>query len=345
MDNNAELSPQEELTPAETPEITEDDEMGAAFDRLTSEGIEEEGEEAQEPSGRDEKGRFKKAEEASEEEQQEDPEQVERPKYFDSLPHELREAWDQMPDAARNAVADTYMKMSASAAQAGRMAKVLEPIRNTMAQAAKDFPELSNMTPEQVAADAMELAKTRAQLTRDPVGTLLAVAEQTGAMPGLIARLNGQQAPQGAETERQLRNQIAQLEQQVKNISNPDIIRGSVEQYSNEQRVLGEIQQWSAGKEHYQRVEPHLPAFIQAAQRTMPQASSSDLLDAAYNMATEAMGLRTAQAEVTPPPPAPQKTRRVLDAKSVNVASRGSKQTPMSEDEEMSAAWDRAMKG
>ena len=279
---------------------------------------------------------------------------VEAPSY---LPQEVRDAWKDIPVIARDALARSQQDMSARLADMGRRAKGFEPIQEVVTRAAQEFPELMNMTPDKIAQDAFTMMQTRVQLQRDPVNTLIRVAQETGALGALAARLAeqpqpapGQQpqpgqnvAPAGNVAE--LRGQIQALTQQVQKLTNPATIDSAVSNAIQVRDTQTQITDFAATKEHWAAVETDIPHFIPAAQNIKgPGASQSDILGAAYDMAINARGLM-APAPTPPkvPAPAPKRTEAVIKAKSVTLNSGEGKDAPISEMEALGNAYDRAM--
>lgn len=328
-------------------EVSEDDEMGAAFDRLTA-NVE-----------RDESGRFKSAKKDEPEAEEAEAEEVEAesaepeveaestepgdeaPNY---LPRVVKEQWANIPKEAREAFAASQREMSERLTQAGRTEKALQPILSEIQRATQQFPELANKRPEEVARDVFELAHTRANLQRDPVGTILQVAQQMGKVQELAARF-GQQAPQTAQVEAiRMRQEIADLKSRLER--QPDDLRQMVSQEMSVAQHQRMINEFAAQQEHWAQVEPTLPQFISALQ-SLPNGptSAEDTLRAAYDMALNALGLRAKEpAPVTVAATNPQKVANAVRAKSVNVASSAGKPKPMTEDEAMSAAYDKLMR-
>lgn len=373
-------APAEALPDAQaTPEAdSEDAALHAIWQKHTSAGVEAEpAENDPAPVARDENGRFKSAqpdkepakpadltqkpveqkaaEEGEKAEGGEKPEAATRPAIYHRLPKAVQAQWDNLPDEVRDSVARSHDEMAKKSMEAGRLAQGLGPIRDALQGAIRDLPELSDMTPQQLASDALELAKTRAQLRRDPVGTLLQVAQQTGALDGLRARLGGQQQgqqPAQGQQQGQLPPQVVQhiqrLEKQVRELSNPDIIRGQVASTLAEQQAAASVEQWMSRKglseASTQMLAPYVPHAMEAAGAG---ASHTDILDLAYQMATRDLGLGAA-TQTAPAPqaqaPAPAPLREgALRAKSVNVTSRGSDPRQPTEEESMLAAYRKAM--
>lgn len=366
----------EQTTEATTPDIqpgapsepsSEDDHreaLSAIWEKHQRDGIEAEaGDEEAEGEGeaveRDEKGRFKpRHQEVEDAEEVEQPEDTgDRPRNFTALPREIRDSWDEIPEQVRSRLASFHQEVANEKANLTRLEKGLGPLRDALKVATEHAPELANLSPQQAAREIAELAVTKMQLQKDPVGTLLNVAQITGAMNGLRKALGGQQQGQQAQNqdfgraqsqrEVQLMQRIDQLEQHVRQFGNPDTIKGTVEQTLQMRDLEGQVASWAEGKPYYTALEPHLPQFIDDALASLGNgASATDILDAAYDMALERFNLPSAAQRT--PQTAPfgqgQRTETARKANSANVRSRGTKPTELSERDAMGQAYDRAMK-
>lgn len=349
----APAEPIEQSTPESTPETDDRAALSEIWRKHQERGIEDEGEaeEAEaEDTGRDEKGRFKPKQLA---EGADKPAKVERPAdapgAFDILPVEVKREWQNIPETARQALATSYQKMAQNAAEAGRLKQGFGPIQEAFQSVAQQAPELRNMTPQQAARMMGELAMTRVQLTKDPVNTLVRVAQQMGVADKFRAAFTGQQGqqqPQQAQGQREaaLMREVAQLRQQMQQMANPATITGTVERTLQTREVEQAVSKWAAEKPYYQALEPHLPQFVDAALASLGEgASHEDVLDAAYNMAVERFSLH--QPAPQPAPHDGQRTEAARRAVSTNVRSRGTQPTPLSEKDAMRQAYRRAMKG
>lgn len=340
-----------------TPQPRESDDRAALSEvwrKHQAQGIEDDGEaeEGQAQDGRDEKGRFKpKVEAVQKPEGETAPAKVERPENapgaFDILPAEVKREWANIPEGARTALAASYQKMAAQAAEAGRIKQGLGPIQEAFASVARQAPELNNMTPQQAAKMMGELAMTRVQLTRDPAGTLARLAHQLGVADKFRAAVAGQpQQPQQAQTQREahLMQRVAQMERQMQQMGNPDTITGTVERTLKTREVEQTVSKWAAEKPYYKALEPHLPDFVDEAVAALGDgASYQDVLDAAYNMAVERFSLQAPAPQIAPQDG--QRTEAARRAVSTNVRSRGTQPTPLSDQDAMRQAYRRAMKG
>lgn len=363
-DQIAQAAPQEIEAPAPETSAAEpyDQAMSEAYDRIMGRGDDDASEDAEdggEGPARDEKGRFvaKNADDTEGEADAEAPaaEAAEEPPAPVSngapsyLPLDVRKEWDKIPEPARNAIAKAQLDLSTKLGEMGRRAQAFEPVAAAVIKAAQQFPEMSKQTPAQIAADVFELAHTRANLMRDPVGTMMQVAERMGVLDKMAARFNGQAPaaqPSAVTAEiAQLRQQNAQMQAQLQQMGNPDKVRQVVSQEMANREVLQVVQNFAAGREHWAAVEHLVPAFIPAAQQiASPGASNADVLQAAYEMAVDRSGLKaTAAAVKTPAQPDPRRAESVIKARVTNINSRPGTGTPLSERDAMSLAWDRIM--
>lgn len=351
----------ETLTPDQPqaePQVSEDEALGEIWEKaqgqLEDEPTEAEPDDVQEDAdpteGRDEKGRFKAKEPTKDEDDDKvEPDKPEPSKeemaMLGNLPFAIQQNWADIPEEAKSAFLEHHKRLSATASEAGRLAKGLAPIRDILSEATQHLPELANQRPEEVARDVMELAKTRAQLIRDPVGTLIATARQIGAEGALRNAFVGQQGQnQQGDYIARLERRVAELEGTARKAPNDDIIRGTVDQAFEQRAFAQEVAGWTSELEHFSAVEKQLPTFIQMVQEEQPGLSPRDTLGEAYQMAIRARGLRASEpAAPAPENPAPQRSE-ALKAKSVNVKSRGTRPSELSEEDALGAAFDRAMR-
>lgn len=344
----------------------ERNEIGAVYDRMMAEGVEDGDQTEEQPRGPD--GKFvakdapdddttaeeaeveadaetaeepdEAAEEPNTQDEEQDKEPVEAPSY---LPFELKQSWNDIPESARETIARTHQEFNDRLADQGRKLSAIEPIAEKVVEAAQVIPGLANMTPAQIANDVMGLAKVQADLMQNPVDTLLQVAAQYGAVEGLAAKLQGGEVPDQPNVVneiRQLRMENEQLREQL----NPDRIREITEQTLTERDIQRQIEEFAASQEHFATVEPHLVNFIPVAQQILGAgASKADILARSYEMAVNALGLKASAKDETPKAD-PERAKAAVKAKSVNVKSRSTgKSKPLTEREMMAQAYDRAL--
>lgn len=311
-------------------EAMPDADLSAAFDRITAEDPIED---AEQPAT--------EAEAAPEPAQE--PEQEQEPAPTD-LPAGVKTAWASLTPEAREAVTNSHREMSRKLAEQTRFVNGLGPIRDVLAQAAREMPNLANMRPEQVAAEVMSLAKVSRDFAEKPVETLLGLAKKHGMENALRQALGD--APQDASQAIALQNEISALKQQLQRVSDPEYVRSQVSAVSAERQIIDEVTAFAQGAEHWAEVENHIPSFVPIMREKLGQnASAKDVLAAAYDAALTIYlpdVKAQAQAAATAAQPDP-KTEAALKAKSVNVRATASGATRvMTEDEVLSAAFDRA---
>ncbi len=257
------------------------------------------------------------------------------------LPAAIKAKWAEIPESARDAVLASHRAMAGKLTEQGRVTQAAKPVYDVLVQAAREIPSMQDMTPAQIAADVFEMAKVQHALNTDPVGTLLQIAQEHGALQGLAARLTGQ-PQQTAQPD--LARHIQALQQQIAQLADPSLVDRRVEQTLAQREVSRTVEEYAATKEHWSAVEPILPQFIELAQQGQGDgASAKDILDAAYDMAIHAIpALRAKVTAATAPATDPRLTAAQMKAKSVNVVSRPSGQSrPLTEREAMEAVWDK----
>jgi hypothetical protein len=257
------------------------------------------------------------------------------------LPAAIKAKWAEIPESARDAVLASHRAMAGKLTEQGRVTQAAKPVYDVLVQAAREIPSMQDMTPAQIAADVFEMAKVQHALNADPVGTLLQIAQQHGALQGLAARLTGQ--PQQA-AQPDLAKHIQALQAQIAQLADPSLVDRRVEQTLAQREVSRTVEEYASTKEHWTDVEPILPQFIEIAQQGQGDgASAKDILDAAYDMAIHAIpALRAKVTAATAPATDPRLTAAQMKAKSVNVVSRPSGQgRPLTEREAMEAVWDK----
>lgn len=311
------------------PASTELDQMGAIWDKYSGEIEAEKPEEQAEDQAKPDEKPEVKPEEAS-------LAAIEAPT---DLPASIKAKWAEIPEDAREAVLASHRAMAGKLTEQGRVTQAAKPVYDVLVQAAREIPSMQDMTPAQIAADVFEMAKVQHALNTDPVGTLLQIAQEHGALQGLAARLSGQ--PQQAAPD--LARHIQQLQQQIAQLADPSTVDRRVEQTLAQREVSRTVEEYAGTKEHWSAVEPVLPQFIELAQaQSGDGASAKDILDAAYDMAIHAIpALRAKVTAATAPATDPRLTAAQMKAKSVNVVSRPGQSRQMTERQAMEAVWDK----
>jgi hypothetical protein len=260
------------------------------------------------------------------------------------LPAGLKSKWATIPEDARDAVLASHRDLSRKLADQGRVTQASKPVYDVLVQAAREIPTMQDMTPAQIAQDVFQMAKVQGMLQTDPVGTLLQIAMEHGAVDGIRARLGGVAPDAAAQQNMQLTRQLADLQAKLDRLADPALVDQRVEQTLTQREVSRTVEEYAATKEHWSAVEEILPPFIEMARQTKGDGTSAkDILDAAYDMAIHAIPeLRAKVSAATAPVTDPQLTAAQLKAKSVNVTSRPSGQgRSLSEKEQMAAIWDK----
>lgn len=319
-------------------EASDDALMGAIWDKLNGDAAPSEAPEEEAPAeDAAEDATAEEAEaEAPEPEAEAQPEIAPPPS---DLPAAIKDAWKDIPEAARDAFVRSQRDMSAKLADAGRVAKAAKPTFDVLVRAAKEIPTLANMTPEAIAEDVFRMAQIQDSLARDPVRTLLGVANDYGALDALKQAFATGQVPQPQAPQRP-----AVDPKQIETMAEAAARRALAQ--SESERL---VQTFATGREHWSEVEPLIPSLIPAARRTLGEsASAQDVLDRAYDMAVHAhpeLRAKVMQApQQAPATPDPAKVEAARKAKSVNVTSRtNGKPKPMTERQAMEAVWDRHM--
>lgn len=276
--------------------------------------------------------------EEAKEEATEEAEPVEEPAPTD-LPAGVRDAWKDMPEAARKAVQESHREMAAKTRDMGRMVKGLEPIQDVLVQAARDLPAMANKTPEVVAAEIFELAKYAQKLDENPRAALEEIAKARGVDLGQPAQ----------EGERGLLDKVAKLERdlaEAKAAADPARITQEVTASLEQERQVQAVNEFASSKADWSEVEDKVPAAVQYVMATNEGLSHRDILEQAYLLAG---GQHSAQPKAkedpapsqAPESPAPDKAKA---AKSVNVSSQPTRKRVLTEDEMLDAVYDRAMK-
>lgn len=324
----------------------EDAALLAAFNRMTG-------------PDRDEGGRFAGQEQlaATETETEIDAATQEQPAATETqapahLPQAIKAVWDKMPEDARSAVAAHQQEMDRKFGEVGKQYAGIKPIADRLNAATQQMPELfAGLAPEQLAQGALELAAVQVRLNRDPVGTVLQIAEHYGVLGHIAQRLTGQQAQPGAQVVPELQRQIAELRKQISTAASPQIVDQRLQQVMAQKEAETAILALHQ-KEHWGDVEASISAFVPLARQQLGGGvSNAALLDAAYDMAVNALPavrekVRASEAAkaATVGAPDPKRTEAAKRAASINVKSNqtGNGQ-PITEEDAMRAAYNRVM--
>ena len=336
---------------------TDEEAMAATWDRLHSETPVETPTETPAPSQeaeakpeettsetreRDEQGRFVAKQPSEEAEASEETaETVEQPENDapSILPKNIRDRWGDLDAELKTVLTDQQTRMSQALAEAGKQKQAIGPIYDKVLEAAKEFPQLAEMQPGEIANEVFELARWASSLQQDPVGSLLSMAEQHGATNEIRQRLGGPQQPQEGASEvsevAALKEQITGLQGQIQQLMDPSRISEAVTQQVNQNSVQSEVQAFAASKPDWAAIEPQLHNFIPVAQEMHPEGSTREVLETAYEMASYALP-NTRTRLLTE-----RETRAAQErATAVNVNSQGTAgSAELTEDQLMNQVW------
>lgn len=250
------------------------------------------------------------------------------------LPRSVRDHWATLPKDAQDAILTSQREMSRKLSEQSRLAQGLAPIRDELVKLVQETPEFENMKPHEVASEMRRFRnEVLLPLAEKPVETLLKVAKDRGIEGQLAAALSGQEAPQSSKAIQQLVQTNRQLQQHIQQLN--DRLNGI------ETRPVTEtVEQFASNAEHWRDVEATITQAIAYVQSVDPNLSPKDVLQRAYDMEVQRLGK-------APPAPAveaeaqadPERTGKVLKAKSVNVSGKPSSPRAKSVDEMDDEIW------
>ena len=296
-------------------ETSQDEELGAVFDKL-HDGDSDEGDEAEPEAPA-----------------------VELPS---DLPKALHAHWATMSEEARQAVTASHRELSNKLAEQGRQYEGMKPLRDGIAEIAQEFPEIKDMSTKQFLGEMRELARVSKAIAQDPVNAIVGVIQQHGLFNALSAYFA--QGPQSGTYVAQMEATVRKLEKQLSEATDPNKLRQNFQAWTAEDRTVAELNEVASQNEHYAAVEKYLPQLIPIAREKLPpNAPAKAVLSAAYEMALREF----LPGKAMPPKNGadPEKLAAAKKATSVNVSGRGTgKPRQMTEDELLSAAFDKAQR-
>lgn len=329
-------------------EISETQELEAVWDATQGEEQEPPADDAEESDTDDSDETAENSEdEATEADDGEEAEEKPAVEVPTDLPKSVRDAWGDIPEAAQGAILESHRKMGRQLAEQGRLVQGLRPIQDVLGQAVRDLPSLADMRPEQVAQEVMQLAKISNDFNTKPVETMVSLIKQHRLEEPLRKLFAGQSPDQSAMANNELQQQVQKLQRQLQQVSNPDYLREQMEQFTTQTQVQGTVEKFSQTAEHWNLVEEHMPNAIQYVKATLPDASSSDVLQRAYDLAVrqfvpeanKATQDGTADKKARPAAD-PEKTQAARKAKSVNIKATSTGNTrKLTEEEELARVY------
>jgi HJR/Mrr/RecB family endonuclease len=332
---------------------SQEDALGAIYDKLTATGIEPEPEGIDHVDVQEEKAEEVTATDATEtaaaeEAEAKEQEPAPKPEAPTDLPASIRAKWDNMPEDARDAVLASHRDLTRKMADQGRVVQVAKPVYDVLVQAVQQIPTMADMTPAQIAGDVFRMAQIQGQLAQNPVQTLAGHCQAIRGVGRYQAAVSGENPSQVAQENMALAQEVRALRSQLQNIANPQAIEQQVNQTLTIRDTERMVSEYATQKEHWSAAEPVIPQMIEIAKQRLGEgASAKDILDAAYDMAIHAIpDLRakaTKPAAPTPAMPDPARTAAQLKAKSVNTPRSTQSGKPIAQTEEavMGAVWDK----
>lgn len=341
------------VTPVE--QSTPDEALGAIYDRVM---IDDDASEAESgiASARDERGRFAKqvpAEaspqdgEAGEESAQTSVSERAAPPA--GLPptwrSDMADIWEAVPETHRERLAQWSHDVNARMSDMGRKVSAYSDVQAVMDDMAQSYPERFSGPNAMKPTEAIRfLYQVQKDMDQRPVETILEVASRYDAVPALAQAL-GLGGDQGAQVST-LQNTIQQLEARIASLVSPETINNHITRAMTEREVETSLKRFASEKPFFGEVENVLPQFIEIARGNEPEADPMHLLEAAYDMAVNALPAVREKAQAASRA-AVQPDLRAAAAKkaaSINVKSTAAgKPKPRSQEEAMGDAYDRHM--
>lgn len=332
LENTASLAAAEASTtaPADTgSEIAENDSAyDAAWDRLTV-------------GERDEAGKFKgaeaeaqpEAEPVAEAEAKPAPASVALPA---NMTPDMADIFDGMPPERAQKLTAWADKLHRQMSDQGRQLGALKPFSDVVT----GYPEYFTQQSAPAPADAFNrMMAVQKMLDTDPIAGLRQIADAYGITDQAFG---GGLASEAA----QLRSTIADLRQQITQMASPDAIRGQIDTISRERAAVDEVSRFAQANPLFAEVEAVLPDFVAIARRTHGDVPPGELLKHAYDMAVNALPQTRAKQNAAAQAAAPANAKAEAAKKAASINIKGAPTAGRqfaSEDEAMSAAFDRAM--
>lgn len=322
---------------------TEDEALGAAFDRLvTNNG-----------SDRGDDGKFKSAEASpgGEEGAGEDDDVVAVAAPAPANWQGLDEAWKAIPEQHREQVKTHFDDLHRRMSDQGRQLAQVKPIADHLTQAVQKFPQFKGMTPERIAQGAVQLAGLQARMESSPqeaLSTVLEVAQTYGVLPQLQAKLAGKELPAPNDEISGLKREVADLKQRLQQTADPSQIETQVARVVEGRAAQDVVSQFAEANPLWPLVEPHIVDAINSVKEAESSLAGKALLEKAYEQVIDAFPPLKAAREAAARPAAAEadaaRTAAAKKAAGINVKSTSTgKERQMTEQEALAAAYDRAV--
>ena len=270
------------------------------------------------------------------------------------LPAEVKAAWAKLGPDEIKALTAHKASVDRKFSELGRQIEQVKPVADKLSAALASVPELQGYTADKLAQGALELAVIQAKLERGDLNSkvqlVAQIAQTYGVLPQLQAALTGQQIPQEQADFAALQQEISDLKSQLVRAQQPPDIDAHVSQVIERRELEGRIKAFASDKPLYSVVEHLVPQFIAEAKAANPAISFEDALGYGYQKAIDSQPALKAMVEAqgankatsTPADTARADAAKKAAAINVKPAING-KPRVMSEDEAMSAEWDRMM--
>lgn len=339
----------------------EDARLGALYDKMTADGLDEEA--APEARARGADGKFAKTSDdardtGAEEDGAADPAATSTvadgpvaPAY---LPQELKDAWGKIPADARGVVAAYVEGRERKFGEIGGQLRQYQTLGKQIEEVKAGWPQyFEGVDLDTMARGVGGLAIVQGRLERgtlnEKVQTFLEIGKQYGVLGHVAALMQNQPIAEGADDINSLRNELAQARAQIAQLSDETKFNERVEQKISTVRENAEtealVKTTAASLPLYAEVEADLPGFIRAVLETQPGADKATILRTAYELAVQARPETRAKAAAAAKAAAgnPEKQEAARRASSINATSRANgKDRILTEDEHLGAIWDAA---
>lgn len=268
------------------------------------------------------------------------------------LPNSLKAQWEKMPEEARAEVAKLTSEWDRKFGEQGKLWQAAKPVMDRLNEAIQKHPEFRGMSPDDIGKSAAQLAAVQVSFNKNPVGTIMDLARSANVLPQLAQIFSqGEQKPgdQG-QIIASLERKIAQLEAEHKRASNPDAIRETVSTTLAEKEAKTTLENWAKAQTFYAEVEADLPHYVaKVIEKSGRERPHTDILTDAYDMAINAnpevrAKVRAAEVKTTAANQDPKRAEAAKKAASINVPSGSGKEREPTEDEILSATYDRMRK-
>lgn len=268
------------------------------------------------------------------------------------LPQAIKAHWSGMSEDARKAWAAHVSEQDRKFGEQGKLWQAAKPVMDRLNEAIQKYPEFKGMSPDDIGKSAAQLAAVQISFNKNPVGTIMDLARSANVLPQLaqIFSQGEQRSGDQGQIIAGLERKIAQLEAEHKRASNPDAIRETVSTTLAEKEAKTTLENWAKAQPFYADVEADLPHYVaKVIEKSGRDRPHTDILSDAYDMAINAnpevrAKVRAAEVKTTAANQDPKRAEAAKKAASINVPSGTGKEREPTEDEILSATYDRMRK-